>query len=267
MRKVTSLIMLLSFFVMSLSGIILFIAPEGRISNWANWNVFGITRSQWGEIHTSFMILFVIFGILHIYYNWKPIVFYLKNRAGNLIIFTKEFVISIVAVFAFFIGTLYMSAPFNSFFELQEKIRDISRSKHGEPPFSHAELSSLENFCKKMGFDLEYSLKALSEKKIKVESPKETLKEIAKKNGISPNNIYMILLEADIANLSAAPKEPVGLGKKRLKDIATLLNITEDELQNRLKRLGISAGSDTKLKDLATTLNKTPEELLEELKK
>lgn len=267
LRKTTSLIMLLSFFIMGSSGMMLFIAPEGRISNWANWSVLSITREQWGEIHTAFMVLFLVFGVLHTYYNWKPILFYLKNKTGSLVIFTKEFAIALIATLAFFFGTLYDVVPFSSLFVARDDIRDISKSLHGEPPFGHAELASLESFCKKMGFELENSLKTLNEKKITVNSPKETLKDIGKRNGVSPNEIYTILLEADISNLPVAPKEPTGLGKKKIKDLSSLLGLDEQEVTMRLKKMGIDASGETKLKELAEILGKTPEEIIEELKK
>lgn len=79
MRKITSLTLALSFLLMTYTGIMLFLCPHERVAYWSDWHFLGLTKSQYGDLHTASMIVFILFGILHIYYNWKPIVSYLKE--------------------------------------------------------------------------------------------------------------------------------------------------------------------------------------------
>ena len=48
------------------------------------------------------MVLFILATILHIYYNWKPLISYMKNEARQFILFTKDMIIATI-LFLFFI--------------------------------------------------------------------------------------------------------------------------------------------------------------------
>ncbi len=65
--------------VLTLSGIVLYIAPPGRYTNWTDWQVFSITKSGWEAIHINFSLLFVILVSLHIYFNWRVLRGYLRR--------------------------------------------------------------------------------------------------------------------------------------------------------------------------------------------
>ena len=49
-RGFVSLLTALSFLIMAVSGLILFIVPEGRIANWHDWRFLGLTKNQWGDM-------------------------------------------------------------------------------------------------------------------------------------------------------------------------------------------------------------------------
>ncbi|MFH1952450.1 MAG: DUF4405 domain-containing protein [Pseudomonadota bacterium] len=53
-RGWTTFVTTISFIVDTLSGIILYIAPPGRVANWTSWQVWGLGREQWVAIHTIF---------------------------------------------------------------------------------------------------------------------------------------------------------------------------------------------------------------------
>ena len=89
MKKITSLSLGFSFLIMSYTGILLPLAPHGRVSRWLDWHIFGLAKTQYQELHTTSMVIFLFFGILHIYYNWKVIVSYLKDSTKK-ISFTKK---------------------------------------------------------------------------------------------------------------------------------------------------------------------------------
>lgn len=117
-KKITSLTMLLSFVVMSYTGIILFVAPPGRVANWINWKILGLTKTEYSNLHSTMMVLFVIASILHIYYNWRPIKNYLSNRAKQIVIVTKEMVIATLLVTLFVCATLTLTPPFFKLFNM-----------------------------------------------------------------------------------------------------------------------------------------------------
>ena len=114
-RKLISFTALVSFTFMAFTGIMLFFAPQGRIAHWSGWRIFGLTREQYSEVHTTFMVLFLTVVIWHIVLNWKPIVNYLKDRTRKLKLSTPEFSVALVLGVLFFAGTLAGLFPFHQF--------------------------------------------------------------------------------------------------------------------------------------------------------
>ena len=58
LKVFTSFILAISFILISISGIVLYIAPRGRIAHWINWSVFGFSKEDWEAIHTVFVSIF-----------------------------------------------------------------------------------------------------------------------------------------------------------------------------------------------------------------
>lgn len=192
LRKVTSLTMLLSIVVLTYTGIMLFIAPPGRVANWANWKLLGLSKEDNAQIHITFMFLFVVMTILHVYYNWKPITSYMKDKAKEMIVLTKDMIVAIVITLVFIFGTLLSVPPFSTFIDFGEEIKHSWEKDYGRAPYSHAELSTLEVFTKRLGFDLEKSKEILVLNSIKFEET-QTIKDISEENSVSPQFIYNLL--------------------------------------------------------------------------
>ena len=193
----TSLVMLLSMIAMTYTGVILFIAPHGKIAYWANWEFLWLTKGQYTQLHSTFMVLFIVATLLHIYYNFKPIVNYLSNQAKELVVFTKEMIFATVLTVLFAVGTLCEVIPFSSFLSLGENAKEYWSKIYGEPPYNRAELSSLKTFIKKTGLNEKNALEYLKNNNIVFESTEEKLVDIAQKNHLSPNEIYEIMLNLE----------------------------------------------------------------------
>jgi len=192
-RKITSLTALLSFLTLISTSTILYIAPHGRIAYWSDWRLWGMTKTEWGNIHINIGVLFLITIFLHIYYNWKPILSYLKNKSKQLKIFTKDFNAAIIITIFFAVGTYFEMPPLIWILDISESIKDSAAQKYGEPPYGHAELSTLKIFTSKMGIDLEKSLEQLRINGIKYENEKQTLQDVSKLNKITPQQIYLAM--------------------------------------------------------------------------
>ena len=155
LKKITSLSMLLSMIAMTYTGIILFISPHGRIANWANWKILGLSKEQYASIHSTFMLIFILAAILHVYYNWKPITSYLKNKSKELVFFTKEMLVASFLFILFLVGTIYEISPFSNFINFGDEFKSSWEKDYGTAPYSKAELSSIKSFSKKLSYDLE----------------------------------------------------------------------------------------------------------------
>lgn len=65
--RITSLTALSTFVLLVLTGLVLYIAPHGRIAYWAEWRFWGLTNSEWRNIHINLALLFLLTIFLHIY--------------------------------------------------------------------------------------------------------------------------------------------------------------------------------------------------------
>ncbi len=263
LKKITSLTMLLSMVVMSYSGIILFIAPPGRVANWANWEIFALSKDQYASLHSTMMVLFLIATLLHLYYNWKPITGYMKNATKQMIVFTNDMIIAFIVTCLFVIGTLSEIKPFSSFMIFGDGIKQGWEKEYGTAPYSHAELSSFKSFCKKLGYDLQKSEEILKSNGIEY-TLKKSLSQIGKENQVSPQFIYN-LLKKNFEKDGKQIIELTGLGKKQIKDVATTLRITTEEFISQLKTLGIEAKGEDKFKIVVENYDMSPMDVLIQL--
>ena len=178
-RKITSLTALISFVLIILTSVILYIVPHGRIAYRSDWHLWGFSKTEWGNLHINLGVLFLLAIFLHIYYNWKPIINYMKNRAKKVTVFTNNFNAALVITLVFALGTYFMIPPFSTLLIFSESIKDAGAIKYGEPPFGHAELAPLDSLIKKTGLDSRQSLDKLKVAGIKFDSPKDILLDIA----------------------------------------------------------------------------------------
>lgn len=260
--------MLLSFILLTLTSIILYIVPEGRVAYWSDWSMMGLSKPQWGDVHINLGFLFLAAGILHMYYNWKPMTAYMKNRARELKIFTPNFNVALLITLVFTIGTLVNIPPFSSILDFGISFKDAAADKYGEPPYGHAELSSLTMFAKRTSLDLEEMKKQLTAANITFTGDEQTLLEIAKTNNTTPKVIYQHMKKPEpqlqAGETPVFPDEPFpGLGRKVLKELCATYGLELNAVIGAFTTKGISADPDKSLKQIADANNSDPHALFE----
>jgi hypothetical protein len=272
-RKLTSVTAGLAFIVMLVTSIILYIVPQGRVAYWADWKLWGLTKTEWGNIHINLGLLFLIALFLHIYYNWKPLINYLKDKSKRIKVFTPEFNAAIVITLAFFIGTYLMLPPFSWVMAFNDHFKDSGAVKYGEPPYGHAELSSLKTFAKKVNLDLAKSMDLLKEAGYPVDDGSITLQAIGKQYHVPPQLIYETIKPASIVSdrrskgkITLPESPPPGTGNLTLADFCAQYDLSIKKVIWELKGQGISASSDMTLKEIASQNHTNPIDLFEVIK-
>ena len=193
LRRFTSLLITFAFLVMTYTGIMLFIVPQGKIAYWTNWELFGLSKTQYGNLHVIFMVLFLLGMILHLYLNWSPLVAYLKNKKREFSLLTKEFILAFSFTIIFILGTLYEVAPFKTFLDFEASIKESWVTEKTIPPYGHAELSSLKALCKKSYIDLDKAIITLEKNGIVGVKANKKVGAIAAENGVAPSDIFNII--------------------------------------------------------------------------
>ena len=258
MKKITSLSLGFAFLIMSYTGVMLYFVPKGKVAYWADWHLFGLTKTQYGEIHTTSMVTFLFFGIFHIYYNWKPIVSYLKDKQRKISFTKKEFLIAFGLNLIFVFGTLFMIQPFKAFLDLQENIKDGWTKEYGNPPYGHAEETKLKVFCRKMGIDYNKASEILTSKNILFKE-EESLLVIGKNNNISPSYIYQLINKKKTFSAKKTSDVPSRLGRKTLQELSDMKKIDIEESIAILNAKGLSdISNESRIKNIADELGIMP---------
>jgi hypothetical protein len=262
-RRLTSLTALLSFILLFITIIVLYIVPQGRVAYWADWRLWGLTKEQWGDIHINIGLLFLLSIFLHIYYNWKPILSYLKNKARVLKVLTAEFNAALILTIIFAVGTYLEMAPFSWVLVLNDHFKDQAAARYGEPPYGHAELSTLKSFTKKIGLDLSASLNRLRKANIQFDDENQSLQDIARNNGISPQNVFLAMKPAEIAPRSGGlpPNPPPGTGNKTLTEFSQEYGFDLQRVLKSLSDKNLAARADMTIKQIARQNDMAPTEV------
>lgn len=208
-RRVVSLTAFLSFVVLAFTGIMLFFCPQGRVAHWSGWTLLGLDKEQYGQLHTTFMLLFLTVAIWHIVLNWRPATNYLRNKSRQMKVFVPEFDFALVITLLFFVGTLANIAPFRFVLEAGGNIKSYWEEHEGSPPWGHAEESSLAKFSSRL-MDWERpenrrevrisaadAMNDLERAGLVVESESQTLVEIARINDTTPQALMRIIRHPD----------------------------------------------------------------------
>jgi hypothetical protein len=271
-RRITSLTASLAFVLMLVTSIVLFITPQGRVAYWADWRLWGLTKTDWGNIHINLGLLFLIALSVHIYYNWKPLISYLKNRAKKIKLFTPEFTLAFVIAIVFIFGAYFLVPPFGWVMSLNEHFKDVGAEKYGEPPYGHAELSSLQTFAIKMKLDLAKSIELLDKAGYAVEDGNITLAAIGRQYHIPPQLVYETIKPAQIASTKKSdtkslPESPMpGTGNLTLADFCTRHKLNMKRVVRELKKHGIEASEDLTLKKIAANNETSPSDIYERIR-
>jgi len=273
-RGFVTFLTLMSFVIMTVTGIVLYFAPQGRVAYWVDWHFWGIDKNDWGSIHTISCFLFIIVGIYHLVLNWKPFLNYISHRAARGFRLKKEFGVALALSLFVILGSMYRVPGIKQVLDFGDYTKALwVKSKEYDPPIAHAEQLSLKNFAKKMDIDLAPAMAELGKNGIKVATPDDSLAKVAKDNQTSPVNLYIQIKKFETApqegSRSSYTTEMVderfagkGMGKKRLAEVCRELGLDLNLAKERLAKNKVTAGDDQTLHDLAGKINVTPIDIL-----
>jgi len=272
-RSLTAFLVTWSFLVLTVTGLVLYVVPQGRVAYWVHWSLLGLEKEQWGWIHMMFGGVFIVTGVLHLYFNWKPFKKYLAGRVQGHFQVKRELVISLLLTGLIIFLSIFNLPPASWVFDLNEEIKGAwVTSPELEPPFGHAEEASLAGIARRMDIDLQKALAALEAEGIRFDSERDSLERIARSNGITPMAVYAVMrrFEQPPEPLPAAltPEEVearfsgTGLGRKSLAEICEKLGLDMALSLERLQAAGIPAQAQDNARDLAGRHGLSPIDLL-----
>lgn len=185
-----------AFLMLLVSGIILYLAPPGRVANWINWQMLGLGKQGWQNQHTIFAFAFAILSIFHLFFiNWKAFWSYIvaKKHAG----LKRPLELAGIVFLALFfgIGTHLKLQPFSTVIDFGESLSTSWEEPANRPPVPHTEKLTLREISLQFtgGTSHEELREKLEKQGIAVQSPDQTLESIGAENNVSPAAVYTLL--------------------------------------------------------------------------
>ena len=187
-RSFVSFGMFFSFLVMAITGLILYIAPPGRVYRWTDWHFLWIDLSQWQTLHTLFSYLFLGFAISHIFsMNWKILFSYFTRKTKEGLRRKRELIGSSVVVLLFIVGSLLNLQPFKAVMDLGSATSNLWGEKIDYPPVAHAEEMTLEEIARVLlHIPVQEFTERIASAGYQIDNAQQPLDDICKQNDVAP---------------------------------------------------------------------------------
>ncbi len=259
-KAFVSFYVVFSFLALATSGIVLYLAPPGRIANWSVWRLLLLSKAQWQAVHTIVALIFLVAASVHIYFNWKVLVAYVKSKLHAGIRMKRELATASIAGLVILVGAIAAIPPFGTVMSLGEDVKNSWSTASTEPPVPHAELLTVEKLADTAKVPTDSILTNLEKSGIKGAEPGKTFQQIADENGLTPQQVYQKGLGAD-AKPKAGAAEGGGWGRMNVQQLCERYSVSAETGVARLKAAGIEAEASTPVRDIATGQGKTPIEI------
>jgi len=268
-RALVTTILVWSFAALLVSGIILYVAPPGRVAHWTGWRLFGLTKAGWQAVHTLTALLFMVGGLFHLLkFNWGAFKAYLRRSREAAAPFRWPVILGTLLFAATLAGTIAAVPPFSSVMELGERATESWATPEEEPPVPHLELRTLKQLAAERGLPVSRLEAALEARGLKGVRSGASLREIAEANGTTPRKLWAVLGRETSAG-AAAPAATAGPGMRgggwgrlTLAEAADRSGLDPDTAMGNLRAAGIDAAPGERLRAVAERSGRTPQELL-----
>lgn len=260
--------MTFGFLMLALSGIMLFLSPPGRVANWTNWTILGLRKGEWGGVHIWFGTLFLVMSVLHVIYNWRPLISYFKNRVTRSVGFRKEWVVAGAVAVVIFGGTKAEIPPFSTLLAWNEDIKGSWEQPAGQrAPIPHAELLSLAALAEKGGVDVALATSRLKAQGISGFTGETIVQKIADAAKMPASKVYDIILQdSKPAGGHSDGKAGGGLGWKTLAQFCADEGLSLESVKSQLTAKKIKFDDAMTLREIASGSGVKPYDLVESLR-
>ncbi len=259
-KAFVSFYVVFSFLALATSGIVLYVAPPGRVANWSVWRLLLLSKAQWQAVHTIVALIFLVAASFHIYFNWKVLVAYVKSKLHAGVRMKRELAAASIAGVVILTAAIAAIRPFSAVMNLGEDVKNSWSTASTEPPVPHAELMTVEKLADTVKLTADTVIDNLGKNGVKGAEPGKTFQQIADENDLTPQQVYQKGLGAATKS-RAGMAEGGGWGRMTVQQVCERYGVSAETGVARLQAAGIEAESSTPVRDIATTQGKTPIEI------
>lgn len=189
LKKATSLTLALSGLVMLVTSVVLYFGPAGHVGHFCRWSFWHLSRHHWGALHLNSGILFCLAMIVHVWLNFRLLVAYVKKQKKG----GPAIVVSLILTLYVCIGGYFELPPMGQFLDIARSFRIDSIQKYGSPPYGAAARFPALHIARYMGWDPQQSQAQLRQNSIMLDTPDQTLSDLAQKNHTSIGRLLDIM--------------------------------------------------------------------------
>ncbi|MBN2798056.1 MAG: DUF4405 domain-containing protein [Deltaproteobacteria bacterium] len=214
LRALTSLSLVVTLLLMGGSGLVLWILPEGRVAYWTDWQLLGLDKHQWGDLHILSSWAMLAAMPLHLYLNWRPLVRHLRQRVDRAVQPRWELGLSLGLGLWLVASAVWGLPPLIWLSDLSELAAESwAEGGAAEPPFGHAEELPLVVVLERMDVPVDEALGALEAAGVPVPDPRLPLRDIGAAAGLTPAGAWAPVLP--LVPVSPALSGPLTLDQVR----------------------------------------------------
>ncbi|WP_293169647.1 DUF4405 domain-containing protein [Oceanithermus sp.] len=107
------------------SGLVLYVAPSGRVAKTVEWRFLWLDKDQWEALHTMTGFAFLALFYYHVVYNWRSILAYMRRKAKQAVQIRREFVWASLITALMLVGSVYNLAPVRAVMDFGETMNDF----------------------------------------------------------------------------------------------------------------------------------------------
>ena len=189
----TSVLIAASFLLLLISGAVLFISPPGRVANWSDWRVIGLTKHEWSGVHSVFAAVFVLMAVFHLVFNLRPLMNYFRDRFSRRLGWRWEWVVAVVLCVGVFAGAQSRVPPFSTLLNFGERVTKSWENAQTGAPIPHAELLSFKELSSQAKVPYETAVERLEARGFKGIRPEAIVQDLAQANQVSAQRIYEMI--------------------------------------------------------------------------
>ncbi|MFO7938411.1 MAG: DUF4405 domain-containing protein [Bacteroidales bacterium] len=186
-----SVTLLFVFLGLLVSGIVLYIAPEGSLARWIDWQVLGLNKEAWESLHTTLSLLFVLATLFHLLWiNGTLLVYYFRQHKY------ERLPIELLSSIVFFAALLFLSVgsyrPLHALYEGGNYLSDTWEKDVVRPELDEAARLPFREVVAFLAHPVSFKEAKSDMDSLGIEVDNEELpfREVAAANDLSPEALY-----------------------------------------------------------------------------
>jgi len=211
-RRFVSLFIFLSFLVVALTGIILYLTPPGRVARWFDWRFLGLSKDQLQAVHTVSSFAFLFASIFHIFvFNWRVFLNYLKRSRPSAKPPVREISAALLLFLFLCLGSVFNWPPLSKVITLGESLKNSwEKGYQAESRIQDQDRTLAAYIELYLRGDARKILEKMREMGLRVEGLESTIREIANQNKKTPRQIAEFLETIDAGKNENRPGRRAG---------------------------------------------------------